>query len=157
MCVFMYFLIGQIPQFNVFYLYFTLRFLLCRFVAAITMQLEWLWWLSHPFSVVAGWGVSIQYSVVWVFSRAGILYTRRSSSPRAVLWLPLPSYSLSHKLPNTPACHLFHSGIQPLQVYTVILYSLFKSQENYCTIIRGWFKKHLQRHVAIDLVWWAML
>ena len=87
-------------------------FLLCRFVAATTMQLEWLWWLSLPFSVVAGWGVSIQYSVVGIQPGGYSLYKEHSRhrwAAVALLWLPLPSYSLSHKLPNTRTRQLFQS------------------------------------------------
>ena len=64
------------------FLYLMFYFLLRRFVAATTMQLEWLWWLSLPFSVVAarlaGWGVSIQYSVVGIQSGGYSLYKAHS-------------------------------------------------------------------------------
>ena len=64
----------------------------------------------HSASLQLGWlaGGSVFSIQWWVFSRVGILYTRHIHwhrwAPVALLWLPLPCYSLSHKLPNTRTC-----------------------------------------------------
>ena len=107
------------------FLYLMFYFLLRRFVAATTMQLEWLWWLSLPFSVVAarlaGWGVSIQYSVVGIQSGGYSLYKAHSlaqvsPSSTALIATSLlfiepqvtkytTPHQIRHKLPNTRTPH----------------------------------------------------
>ena len=152
------------------FLYLMFYFLLRRFVAATTMQLEWLWWLSLPFSVVAarlaGWGVSIQYSVVGIQSGGYSLYKAHSLaqvSPSstaliATSWLFIEPqvtkyttpHQTCHKLPNTRTRQLFQSWelhFRSSAIPRVKKMSAFLS-----------FKKSISKDIyEIHLVCWAML